>query len=258
MKWVLLVMMVLLSGCEEIFQNDLDMAREAQLARDWPTAERVLGRYLRVERDSEKRWEAWNLLLQAINGANQEPRASLECLDVMMVEYEEDDAKLAQILRQMGSYNKILRHYDKAAKAWGAYVELAGLTPGERIQGFRELASALYTQKHFEAAEDTLQQCMAMPLPDHDKIWCMLDLADAAMGRQHWEVVANLCEQIQDAEPDPEVFGLASYYWGDALEQMGKMPQALEQFKKARETYPNPAVIENRIVYIKKQLKAKN
>lgn len=260
MRFFIFCLALTLCACniDAPFQDDLQLAKQAQLERDWPTAERVLGRYLRVEQEAEKRWEAWNLLLEAINGASREPGASLECLEAMLVEYEDDEAKLAEILPQLGSCNQLLRHHEQAATAWESYVELGGLTPEQRINGFRQLASVQYRQRHFEAAEETLLQCMGLPLPDHDKIWCMLDLADAAMGREQWQVVADLGQQILESEPDPEVAGLAGYYRGDALEQMGQLAAALEQFQLARENYPNPGVMDNRIEHLKKQLKAKN
>lgn len=252
-------LLLALTGCrtDDFLADDLAMARQAELERDWPRAERMAERFLRVERDLARRWEAWNVLLEAINSSSQEPRASLECLESMLVEYEDDYARLPRILSEIARYNMILRHYDRAAKAWGAYTELAGLEPSQLVNGYRQLAHAQFAQRRFEAADESLQQCLALPLPDHDKIWCMLDLADADMGRENWRNVSDLCQQIMDSEPDDEVKGLAGYYRGDALEQLGKLEEALRQFEDARENYPNPAVIDNRIDYLKKQLKAK-
>lgn len=250
----------IICGChsDDIIPDDLGLARQALLERDWPRAERTAQRFLREESNSNRRWEAWNILLEAINGSSQEPRASLECLESMLVEYEEDYGRLPRILSEMARYNQILRHYDHAANAWSAYTDLPGLTSAERINGYRQLAHAQYAQRHFDAADETLLQCLALPVSDHDKIWCMLDLADADMGRQQWENVADLCQQILDSEPDQEVMGLAGYYRADALEQMGKPAEALKQFEAVRDSYPNPAVMDNRIEYLKKQLKAKS
>lgn len=262
-KWrslfIISLVFLSLAGCrqEDMFGDDLAVARQAHSERDWPLAERVLGRYLREERDPDKRWQAWNLLLEAMNGASQEPRASLDCLEAMLVEYEEDETKMAAILWQMGRYNQSLRHYDRAANAWSAYTELESLEPQKRVEGYRYLAAAQLSQRQFEAAEETLQQCLALPASDHDKVWCMLDLADASMGREQWEDVADLCQQILDSEPDAQVAGLAGYLYGDALEQMGRHSDALRQFEQARAGYPNPAVIDNRINWLKKQMKKK-
>lgn len=248
------------AGCtqESIATNDLELARQAQAGRDWPLVERVLRRYLRVEQDSEKRWEAWNLLLSSINAVTPEPRATLECLEVMLVEYDEDESRQASILKQMGECNTALRNYDRAVKSWTAYTELADLPVGERVEGYRKLAAALLARRHFDAAEEALQQCMALPAPDHEKVWCMVDLADAGLGRQQWQDVANLCQQIMESDPPEEVRGLAGYMAGDALEQMGRPEAALRQFEEARDFYPNPAVMDNRITYLKKHIRNKN
>lgn len=238
--------------------DDLASSREAALKRDWPLSERLLGRYLREEQDSEKRWDAWKMLLEVLNASSQEPRASLECLEAMLVEYEDDEAKLAWILSRMGEYNESIRHYDRAANAWSAYCDLAALTAEERSKGLRRLAAAQLGQRHFDAAEESLQQCLSLPLADHDKAWCMLDLAEASLGREQWQDAADLCEQILDSDPDNQLAGLAGYLRGDALEQMGENERALEQFEQSRDAYPNPAVMDNRIAWLKKQLKAKN
>lgn len=244
-----------LCACEshDLFADDLSMAREAWLERNLPLTERLLERYLRVEQNPDKRWEAWDLLLKAINATRPEIRASLECLEAMLAEYENDNVRLAAILSMMGKDNMSIHHYKRAADAWSAYVELGEISDSERVEGFRNLAAAQFGQRHFTAGEETLQQCMAMPVPDHDKIYCMLDLADENMALERWQDVADLCQQILDSDPDKEVIGMASYLRGDALEQLGRLEEALAQFELAREYYPNPAVIDNRVEYLKKQ-----
>lgn len=263
LRWFLIAFTLLLWGCD--FQDriaglagdDLTMAKKAHLNRDWPLAERLLGRYLREEQDSEKRWEAWQLLLEALNSPKPEPRASLECLEVMLMEYQEDEARLAEILAAMGKYNEALRHYDKAANAWSAYVELGILESEVKVNGLRKLAHAQFSQRLFDAAEETLQQCLALPLPDSKKTWCMLDLADASMSKGEFQETADLCQQILDSEPDTQIMGQAAWLRGDALEQLGDLRGALSQFEQGRESYPNPAVMDNRIEWLKNQLKLK-
>lgn len=250
---------VLLSGCDKpaILEDDLAMAREAYAEGNIPLTERLVERYLRSGREPEKRWEAWDLLLKAINADRPQPRASLECLEAMLADYAEDDGKLAVILPQMGKYGAMLRHYDRAADAWSAYLELDGLDDAARVEGFRRLAAMQFGQRHFEAGEETLQQCLALPIPDHDKIHCMLDLADENAARERWRESADLCEQIFDAEPDGEARGRAGYLLADALERMGRLEEALAWFEKARDNYPNPLVMDNRIEYLKKNIKTK-
>lgn len=235
--------------------DDLEAARTAASKRDWPLAERLLERYLREEQKPEKRWEAWQQLLAVINFSGVEPRASLEYLEAMLEEFADDDACTKVILRRTGELNENLRHYDRAADAWSAYIGLAGLTAAETVEGYRHLAGTQFSLRRFEAGEEALQQCLALPLPDHDKIMCMYDLADQNMARERWQEVADLSQQILDSEPDKEVRGLAAYLLADALEQLGRKKEALKQFELARDDYPNPAVIDNRIGHLRKKLK---
>lgn len=243
----------LLSACEgnDLFLDDLSAARHAYLERDLSLAERLTERYLRSEKDPENRWKAWDLMLKAINADATQARASLECLDAMRGEYEDDEEKTAFILAQIGKYSMDLRNYARAAEAWGAYVELGELENADKINGFRNLASAQFGQRHFEAGEETLRQCMGLPFSEHEKIYCMLDLADINMARERWREVDDLCQQIMDAEPDDEVLGMAAYLRGDALEQLGNKKEAIRQFETALTTYPNVAVIENRLKHLR-------
>lgn len=259
---------LLLAGCGgeaggALMGDDLAAARQAATERNWPLAERLLERYLREERApggpddtrQDERWEAWQLLLQVINGQNPEPRASLAILEAMRGEYEDNDIRMADILERTGRACESLRRYGQAAEAWDAYVGLAGIGAARRVEGFRHLAAMQFSQRRFEAGEESLQQCLALPVPDRDKVRCMLDLADQNMARERWQEVSDLCQQILDSEPDTAVRGQAGYLLGDALEQLGQKKEALRQFELARDSYPNPAVMDNRIAYLRKELK---
>ena len=249
-----------LVGCDgpALKGDDLSQAREAVSQRQWSLAERLLERYLRESQDSQdadSRWEAWQQLLVVVNAAGQEPRASLEYLETMQEEYLDDDARSAIILKRMAEVYEGLHRYGRAVDMWSAYIGLGGLSPQQVLEGHRRLAAMLFSLRLFDAGEDTLQQCLALPLPDHDKIMCMYDLADQNMARERWQEVSGLSQQILDSDPDQNVRGLAGYLLADALEQLGKNGEALKQFELARDAYPNPSVIDNRIAHLRKKLK---
>lgn len=235
-----------------IFGDDLARAREAMAEKNWSLAERLLERHLRA--GGTNRWEAWLALLQCINSSGDYTRASVECLEAMLAEYEEDEEKLQYILEQMGRKYESMRRYDRAADAWSAYLELGGITDEKRMQGYRNLAAMQFAQRKFDAGEESLRQCLALPLADHDKISCLLDLADQNMGRGNSREAHDLAQQILDSEPDREVKGLAGYLLADALEQLGKDSEALRQFEIYRDFYPNAGVMERRMELLRKKL----
>ena len=249
-----------LVGCDgpALKGDDLSQAREAVSQRQWSLAERLLERYLRESQDSQdadSRWEAWQQLLVVVNAAGQEPRASLEYLETMQEEYMDDDARSAVILKRMAEVNEGLHRYERAVDMWNAYIGLGGLSPQQVLEGYRRLAAMQFSLRRFDAGEDTLQQCLALPLADHDKIMCMYDLADQNMARERWQEVSDLCQQILDSDPHKTLRGLAGYLLADALEQLGKGKEALKNFELARDDYPNPSVIDNRIAHLRKKLK---
>ena len=249
-----------LVGCDgpALKGDDLSQAREAVSQRQWSLAERLLERYLRESQDSQdadSRWEAWQQLLVVVNAAGQEPRASLEYLETMQEEYLDDDVRSAVILKRMAEVYEGLHRYGRAVDMWSAYIGLGGLSPQQVLEGYRRLAAMQFSLRRFDAGEDTLQQCLALPLPDHDKIMCMYDLADQNMARERWQEVSGLSQQILDSDPDQNVRGLAGYLLADALEQLGRNGEALKQFELARDAYPNPSVIDNRIAHLRKKLK---
>lgn len=247
----------LLGGCSDnsLMGDDLTAARAAVTRRDWPLAERLLERYLRETQDPDQRWEAWQQLLAVLGASGPEGRASLEYLDTMLEEFSDDDARSAVILKRLGELNEALRRHVRAVEVWTAYIGLGGLTPEQSVEGYRRLAAMQFNLRRFEAGEETLRECLALPLPDHDKIMCMYDLADQNMARERWQEVADLSQQILDSDPDKELRGLTGYLLADALEQLGRVAEALKQFELARDEYPNPSVIDNRIAYLRKKLK---
>lgn len=75
----------------------------------------------------------------------------------------DNDARAAVILRRMGEVNESLHRHEAAADAWNAYVGLAGLSPEQSVEGYRRLSGMQFKLRRFDAAEDTLQQCLALP-----------------------------------------------------------------------------------------------
>ena len=254
---LLLAVFLSACGCDRApwVADDLEEARVAAQERNWTLAERLLQRYLRSQQEPDKRWDAWQRLLEVTRGAGPDPRASLDYLEAMLMEFAEDDARAKIVLRRMGELNETLRRYDKAADAWSTYIELAGLDAGEAVEAHRRLARLHFRARRFDAGEDVLQSCLALPFPDADTARCLYDLADMHAAREQWEEVSGLALQILDLKTDDELRGQASFLLADALEQRNKLPEALRYFEAARNAYPNEMVVDNRIAYLKKKLK---
>ncbi len=72
------------------------------------------------------------------------------------------------------------------------------------------------------------------------------------MGLGNSQEVLDLSQQILDSEPDDRMRGLAGYLHADALEQLGQEKEALRQFERYRDFYPNVRVMDHRIELLRK------
>lgn len=247
----------LLTACERspVLGDDLDEARAAIQEHNWTLAERLLERYLRSQQDMDKRWEAWQRLLEVTTSAGTDYRTALDYLEAMLQEFYEDEARTRMILQRMGELNETLRRYSRAADVWSTYIGLGGLTGEEAVQGHRRLAQIHFRSRHFEAGEDVLQGCLALDVPDKERALCLYDLADMNVARERWKEAADLGLQVMDMDVSDKVKGMTAFLLGDALEQQKNYAEALQYFETARPHYPNDRVVDNRIAFLKQKLK---
>lgn len=136
---IILGLSVLGGGCDRlpVVGDDLEEARTAIQARNWTLAERLLERYLRTQQDANKRWEAWQRLLEVAGSAGVDARTHLDYLEAMLMEYGEDASRSKQVLFRMGEMNENMRRFDRAADVWSTYIDLDSLTDAELVDGHR-------------------------------------------------------------------------------------------------------------------------
>lgn len=246
-----------LIGCERspMVGDDLEEAKVAIQQHNWTLAERLLERYLRMQQDLDKRWDAWQRLLEVTTSAGTDYRTALDYLEAMLMEYYEDEPRTKIILMRMGELNESLRRYSRAADVWSTFIGLSGLSDEEAVQGHRRLAQIHFRGRLFESGEDVLQSCLALDVPDKGRAMCLYDLADMNMARERWKEATDLALQVMDMDVDEKVKGITAFLLGDALEQQKNFTEALQYFEAAQGHYPNERVVENRIAYLKQKLK---
>ncbi|MEG2171843.1 MAG: tetratricopeptide repeat protein [Desulfovibrionaceae bacterium] len=253
---IICLCLVGVAACDNsLVVDDLAEARAAIINRNWTLAERLIERYLRVQEDPDQRWVAWQCLIEATNGASQEPRVTLEYLEAMLQEYADDDSRAKFILQRMGVLNEALRRNDRAADAWSTYINLEGLSPEEATEAHRHLANIHFKARRYEVAENVLYGCLALEVPAPQHAQCMYDLADMSVARERWEEASTFASQVLEIDTDTKMKGLTMFLLAEALEQQNKFAEALRYFEAARPLYPNEMVVDNRIAFLKKKLK---
>ena len=236
--------------------NDLDEAKAAISQRDWPRAERLLERYLRIEEAPQQRWDAWMRLVDIYSRINLDQNSALGQLEAMLQEFSRDEAKKKVILARLGELHENLGHTSQAVLVWGRYAELDKLTDQEAASVQRVLGNLHFRQRRFDLAEEALQTCQALPVEESFRAWCLYDLALANMARDELEDARDQAIQVLSMKADDQLRGLAGFLLADVLEQQGLRAEALNRFESVRGLYPNELVIDNRIAYLKKKLQA--
>ncbi len=255
---IVLLLCVPAAGCDRVLPavNDLDEARAAMQRRDWPAAERILERALRSEEDPQLRWEAWIRLVDIQARINLNQRAAFGHLEAMLQEFSHDPGKLKIILERLGDFHESRGHTAQALGVWTRYAELGNLTDREAADAQRRMGNLHFRQRRFDLAEEALQTCLALPVEEGFRAWCLYDLAQANMAREEMDDARDQAAQVLGMKIDDQLRGLAGFLLADVLEQQGRRAEALARFEDVRALYPNEMVVDNRIAHLKKKLKS--
>jgi len=236
--------------------GDLDEARIAMNEHEWDRAARYLERFLRTATDPDERWEAWNTLVDATERAGQDRRWINVYLEAMLAEFESDPERLRTILYHTGESQESSRQYERAVQTWIQFDALPGLSPEERLNIYKRVAFLQMRLNRLPGAEETLHECLGLPLPDNVKGECFYSLADISVLRDDLTGGVNIASQILEIPGiAPELYSRTVFLLADIYEQQQKYAEALRLYGSIRETYPNPQAVDVRIEYLKKKIK---
>lgn len=250
----LLAGLLLAPGCfdDRAGRDDLAEAREYMRHRDFMEAEKSFERYLRRNPEGKDRWEAWNALVDLALNVRHNRVAATELLEAMLIEYEGVKPELRLVKERLASEYEQSRRFDRAMALW-AKIEADPETPSlQKAPIYRSMARIYLRRLEFEHGKDSLNQCLALDVPQSVKSDCQYDLADAYMIMEDTDAgIATLRDLLKQDGVDDELRVLSIFMLADALELKGDKKDALSLFESIRFTYPNNSVIEARIEYLK-------
>lgn len=254
----ILVALLVVAGCERPpLADDLSEARRAMREGDAATAQRYLERCLRSATDPDRRWEAWNELLGTARAGGQEDWLA-DSLEIMLMEYEGDPARSAEILIRLAETSEKAGRPERAAAYWGRYLEQAAPDPERKAAALRRRAALNNRLRRFEAAQADWRACLDLPLSDALRAECLFDLADNFAAREIPGEAERYARQVLESRgADPALKSRAGFIVGDIQEQREQFAEALATFQSVRDTYPNPLAVDVRIEYLKKKVKNK-
>lgn len=242
------------AGCfdDTAGRDDLSEAREYMRHRDFMEAEKSFERYLRRNPDGKDRWEVWNNLVDLALNVRHNRVAAIELLEAMLIEYEGVYPEFRLVQERLASEYEQSRRFDRAMSLW-AQIEADPGTPAlQKASIYRSMARIYLRRLEFEHVKSSLNQCLALDVPQSIKSDCQYDLADAYMIMEDTDAgIATLRELLQQDGVDDDLRVLSIFMLADALELKGEKQDALALFESIRFTYPNNSVIEARIEYLK-------
>lgn len=255
---LILILIILVSctvtGCldKKDTPDDLYLAREYMLNRDFMEAEKSFERYLRSNPDGADRWEVWNELVDLALNVRHDRNSAIELLRAMQQEYEFQPEYRRIVLDKLAHQYEQARYFDGSVELWGTLIKDPDTPSAQKAESLRNLARIYLRRLEFEPAKEVLTFCMELDIPQSAKSDCQYDLADLYMIMEDMDAgikeLRNLLEQegVEDHKRVQAIFMLA-----DALEQQGNKDSALGLFETIRFSYPNPRVVEARIEYLK-------
>lgn len=248
--------LALAAGCERPpLADDIADARRAMREGDTATAQRYLERCLRTAVDPDLRWEAWNELLGTARTGGQDGWVA-DSLETMLVEYENDPQRSADILLRLADTYEKAGRIERAEACLKRFLEQVDADPARTAAVLRRQAALNNRLRRFDAAQANLNACLALPVPDAVRAECLFDLADSAAARERWDDAERYARQVlENREADPVLKSRAGFIVGDIQEQREHFAEALAAFQSIRDTYPNPLAVDVRIDYLKKKVR---
>ena len=177
-------------------------------------------------------------------------------LEAMLVEFEDNPERMRNVLYRMGEMQEASRQYERAVLTWFQLSTLPELSVEERLNIYKRLSFLQVILNRLQGAEDSLQECLSLPLPDSAKSECLYALADINLLRGNLDDSTVIAAQILDIQDiSQELYGKTAFLLADIYEQQQKYAEALELFQSIRKSYPNPLAVGVRVEYLKTKIK---
>ncbi len=246
----------LLVACEfEATTDDLMEAKVAMESREWIYAERLLERYLNVEENADKRWEAWQALIALSEHTGAHAEIVRLYYENMLQEFLDDAQRKKIVLYDLAQLLAEIKDFESAIDTWTVYLGLNDLSTEEVYDATRHTIEIYLHTGQFEAAENSLYNCLGLEISPQDSAICLYELADLKAERGALQEAKDLATQVLEMDVYPLTRGQATFLLGDIAEQEEDYTKAQSFFEQSKEFYPNPLVVESRIAQLASLIK---
>ncbi|MFW5791542.1 MAG: tetratricopeptide repeat protein [Desulfohalobiaceae bacterium] len=253
----LLLLLLLLGGCQGS-DNDLEHFRAAEQAfasGRFILAEQLYEQFLQQQPENPSRWQAWKRLLLISENIRQNPRRSLEILQSMSVEYEQDLPRLLEVLQRTASVHRHgLAQPEKSIDVWTRSLDFCPEVPGACWQAHWNMAAVHFDQGRFAESRRELEQCLEWAESQDKKAEAMYMMARSyALNEEHAQALSWIDRLGALEGSSGQHRAQALYMAADIHIQEGRTEQAKKLLTSILETHPNPQLVQLRLHQIESQ-----
>lgn len=233
-------------------ENYLQRAQDAVKAMQWGTARNAAKEYLFHNPNSDKRWLAWNIVVDSAL-ARQRKRDAIAALQDMQYEFTGDAMREQDIALRLAPLLESIEEYESALMLY-VQLEMANQSNGTLSipqQGNVQysMAKLFFKQKDFVNAEEKLQSCIALDgINSILRVQCAYDLAQLYALTEKEKKAQLLLRQLWTINDIPDsMHADIGFAFADILERNDKKEEAKAIFKEIRPLYPNKGVVDMRL-----------
>ncbi len=260
-----LCLALLLPACSEEKQERLQAiyhlveARNHYIEGNFRLAEKEYETYLRKAPDGEHSWEAWNRRVLIWQTAHNNSTRAAEILEEMALEYSEAPDRVLDILPRLANAYHSAGELDQAVARWEEYLALEHLDPFNATVTVHRVARLQQERRDYDEALKAVARCLRLSQPGQEgqhsspairDLWhrCRYEQARTKLLMQRLDEARPQLEAlIQSPDIDPTLNATAGYVLAEIYRTEQKTREAINMLKTILPTYPNQAVILNRL-----------
>lgn len=257
----LTLLLLLLASCNGDDGQELFSRAEQYFASgQFIQAEQSYEQFLQSRQSGPLRWQAWNRLLLIADKVRKHPDRTIDILQSMFLEFEDDAARSIEVLHRMAEVYRIgLNQPDKAYDVWERSLEFCREVGGACFDAHWNMAVVTMETGRMEQAREHYATCLELASEPGAKAATLYALAklnlvngDQNKALDNLNTLQRLPGEIKTHRP------LAIFMAADIHAQNNRIDTARQLLESIRRTHPNPRLVELRLQQVGRMKAAGN
>ena len=252
-----LAVLVCGQGCSRNESRDaalavMEKARTAWLASDYARAEEQYQQYLQQFQHGADRLEAWQRLADIDQNVKGEPALAASVLESALLEFEAKPAVHDDLAAAAATAWLQAGEPERASIHLRNFLDRKALPIDKRVHFSLQLTRALTKLNKLTDAVAVLEQCRQADPDPAATAPCTLGAAAVRRDMHELDVARSLWKQLfENTALDTSIRAAAGFALGEEAEARHARKEAVAWYTALRDIYPNPAVIDKKLDYLR-------